>query len=61
MTNTKMREISPLAVRMPPSIRARILELASQNRRSINAEILFRLEQAIFDPHDMKKGSEVTA
>ena len=55
MSDVKMRDLSPLAVRMPPAIRARVVELAKENHRSINAEIVFRLERAIFDKFEMQK------
>lgn len=47
--------------RMPEALRERLKEVAQDNRRSMNAEIIYRLEQAIFDPLEMKKGTEVTA
>lgn len=51
----KVRDISAVAVRMPPAFRERIEELATENRRSLNAEILFHLQQTIFDPIGTKK------
>lgn len=43
-------------LRMPEGMRARIKELAEENRRSMNSEIVVVLERAIFDPLEMKKG-----
>jgi len=34
-------------LRMPPDLRERIQAAAAANRRSINAEILFRLERSL--------------
>jgi len=51
MSPTPMREISPLAVRLPPEFRARLQELAAENRRSMNSEILFQLQRALFDQY----------
>ncbi|WP_416172216.1 Arc family DNA-binding protein [Agrobacterium leguminum] len=39
---------------MPPAFRKRIEELASENRRSLNAEILYQLSQTIFDQLETK-------
>lgn len=49
MSATPMRKISPVAVRLPPEFRARLSELAAQNRRSMNSEIVVLLERALFD------------
>jgi len=48
-------------LRLPDGFRDRIKEEANRNRRSMNAEIVYHLEKAIFDPLEMKKGSEVSA
>jgi len=42
-------------LRMPDGMRERIQELAEKNRRSMNAEIIFRLEKVIFEPTETKK------
>lgn len=47
-------------LRMPDGLRERIREKADENRRSMNSEIVKILENAIFDPLEMKKG-DVTA
>lgn len=39
-----MRNINPFGLRMQPDLKARIEEAADKNRRSINAEIVARLE-----------------
>ena len=43
-------------VRMPEGMRERIREEAKRNERSMNAEIIFHLKRALFDPLEMKKG-----
>lgn len=40
------REIAPFGVRMPPGLKARIENSAHDNRRSMNAEIVARLEKS---------------
>lgn len=48
-------------LRLPEGMRDRIKEQAETNLRSMNAEIVFHLKRAMFDPLEMKKGSEVSA
>ncbi|TAY68440.1 Arc family DNA-binding protein [Rhizobium leguminosarum] len=48
-------------VRLPDGLRERLKEVAQENRRSMNAEIVFHLERALFDRMEMKKGGEVSA
>ncbi|MFK0331103.1 Arc family DNA-binding protein [Rhizobium sp. NPDC090275] len=43
-------------LRLPDGLRGRIKEEAQLNHRSMNAEIVFHLERAMFDPLEMKKG-----
>ena len=42
-----VKDINPFGVRMPPEVKAELDKLAEQNRRSLNAEIVVRLEQSI--------------
>jgi hypothetical protein len=42
-------EIVPRLIRMPKALLARLTELAHRNRRSVNAEVVFRLEESIRD------------
>lgn len=42
-------------LRLSEGMRERIKELALQNKRSMNSEIVFHLEKAIFDQLEMKK------
>ncbi|MCB5201811.1 Arc family DNA-binding protein [Neorhizobium sp. T786] len=42
-------------LRMPDAVRERIQKLAAQNRRSLNAEIIYRLEKAISETDENKK------
>jgi hypothetical protein len=37
----------PLGVRLPEDVKAEIKQAATENRRSLNAEIVFRLEKSI--------------
>lgn len=48
-------------VRLPDGMRERIKEEADRNHRSMNAEIVFHLQRALFDPVGTKKPSEVSA
>lgn len=41
-----MRDINPLAVRMPSALKERVEAAASNSRRSLNAELLVRLERS---------------
>lgn len=41
------RDITPFALRMPPDLRAKVELAAKESRRSINAEIIDRLESTI--------------
>lgn len=38
------RDITPFALRMPPELRAKVEQAAKETRRSLNAEIVARLE-----------------
>ena len=42
-----VKDINPFGVRMPPEVKAELEKLAEQNRRSLNAEIVVRLEESI--------------
>ena len=48
-------------LRLPEGMRDRLKEVAKENRRSMNAQIVTLLERQLFDPLEMKKGSEVSA
>ncbi|HHK0933659.1 TPA: Arc family DNA-binding protein [Pseudomonas aeruginosa] len=41
-----IRNINPFGLRMQPALRAKVEEAASQNHRSLNAEIVARLESS---------------
>jgi hypothetical protein len=41
-------------LRLPEGMRQRIKELATDSKRSMNSEIVFHLEKAIFDPLEAK-------
>ena len=41
------KQIPPFGLRMPPEVKEQIEKLAEQNRRSLNAEIVVRLEESI--------------
>lgn len=41
------REIAPFGVRMPPKLKEQLLELAQENHRSLNAEVVARLERSV--------------
>jgi len=42
-------------VRLPDGMRERIKEEAERNHRSMNAEIVFHLQRALFDPMETKR------
>lgn len=41
------RDINPFGLRMPPELKDYLAEEAKRNGRSLNAEILYRLEQTV--------------
>ena len=41
------KQVAPFGLRMPPEVKEELEKLAEQNRRSLNAEIVVRLEQSI--------------
>lgn len=52
------REINPYGLRMPPTLRHALEKAAKESRRSLNAEIVARLEQSLADNGYIKvKGS----
>ncbi|GES43139.1 hypothetical protein RsS62_23910 [Rhizobium dioscoreae] len=55
------RTADQLLVRFSDGLKDRIKEEALRHRRSMNSQVVFLLEQALFDPLEMKKGTEVSA
>ena len=45
--NFLSRDVNPFGLRMPPEVKEELEKLAEQNRRSLNAEIVVRLEESI--------------
>ncbi|HEY1998796.1 Arc family DNA-binding protein [Paraburkholderia sp.] len=43
----KTNQIAPLGVRMPPELKDHLKEKASENRRSLNSEVVCRLEESV--------------
>jgi hypothetical protein len=41
------RDVNPFGLRMPSDVKEELEKLAEQNRRSLNAEIIVRLEESI--------------
>lgn len=41
------RDVNPFGLRMPPELKEELEVLAEQNRRSLNAEIIVRLEESV--------------
>ncbi len=52
-----MRDINPFGLRMPQDIRRQIEQAAENNKRSLNAEILARLEESL-TAEQIASGSE---
>lgn len=54
------RDIVPFGLRMPPDLKARIEKAAHDNGRSMNAEIVHRLQQAFAeaDPEAAERATE---
>ena len=47
------RDVNPFGLRMPPEVKEELEKLAEQNRRSLNAEIIYQLQAGmrITPPH----------
>lgn len=45
--NPMNKQIPPFGLRMPPELKEELEVLAEQNRRSLNAEIIIRLEDSV--------------
>lgn len=58
--NAVSRNSNKFVVRLPDGLRDRVREVARENRRSMNSEIVKIIEDAVIDPLEMKKG-DVTA
>jgi len=46
-TNIKVANIAPFGLRMQPDLKQRVEESASANQRSLNAEIVYRLDRSL--------------
>lgn len=58
---TVPRSVSPLGVRLPDHLRARLKEMAETNHRSMNSEIVYHLERIAFDVIDPRDRETVAA
>ncbi|SFB28163.1 Arc-like DNA binding domain-containing protein [Pseudomonas simiae] len=60
MNNTSSRNADKFVVRLPDGMRGRIGEAAQQNHRSMNSEIIQRLEQSLIkgEPAETGEGEE---
>lgn len=57
----QMRDIKPFALRMPAAMRLQLERLAKQNRRSLNQEIVEKLEKLLSDqPYEAPKTTVVS-
>ncbi|MFG1331118.1 Arc family DNA-binding protein [Xanthobacter autotrophicus] len=54
MNERKPQTEDKYVVRFPDGLRERLKALASQNGRSLNAEIIYRLERSLLDPQELK-------
>lgn len=55
---TLMRAIAPTGVRLPLTLKQQIKETAEQNRRSVNAEIVVRLEKSFLELETKKADAQ---
>lgn len=46
---SRISVVPPFGLRMPELLRSRLKELAEENHRSLNSEIIYHLERALFD------------
>lgn len=58
MNNTSSRNADKFVVRLPDGMRGRIGEAAQQNHRSMNSEIIQRLEQSLIKGVPAETGQE---
>ncbi len=58
MTNFSSRTADKFVVRLPDGMRDRISEVAQSNHRSMNSEIIQRLEQSLINDEPMTTGQE---
>ena len=66
MTESSPKQIPPFGLRMPDELKARIQKAAQTNHRSMNAEIIARLERSFtelssMDEHQMAMMKDVSA
>lgn len=59
--NTAESEVVTLKVRVTPSFREQIQQAAKENNRSMNAEIVLRLEQSFNAKHHQDNGLNAIA
>ena len=45
--NPMNKQIPPFGLRLPPELKEELERLAEQNRRSLNAELIVRLEESV--------------
>ena len=57
----KPTELRPLMIRIPEALRGKLEKQAAQNDRSMNAEIIYRLEQSLTLPNVVKATATLTA
>jgi hypothetical protein len=56
-----MRDISPFGLRIPDDLKTRLEDAAARNRRSLNSEMLARLEASFAGPLDDYSDGELIA
>ncbi|TWH63818.1 Arc-like DNA binding dprotein [Azomonas agilis] len=56
-----MRNINPFGLRMQPELRHKVEEAAKQNRRSLNAELIARIEASFNERGDSVNTDTVNA
>lgn len=55
------QETDRFNIRLPAGIRDRLKEVANENRRSMNSELVFIIEKALFPQSPETKNGSVTA
>lgn len=52
------REINPFGLRMPPKLKQTLEEEAKRNMRSLNAELVARLEESVAQQFDESRNNQ---
>lgn len=58
--NTRIRDITPYSLRMPETLKEKLMQRASKNGRSLNAEMVMILQSAVDEDNTPKNLNELS-